>query len=443
MSNTSPTDDASDAPIFRMSMERYVKLGIITTIVLVLGVGGWAAVTKISGAVVAPGVVSVGSRVKEVQHREGGIIRAIYVDDGDHVDVGELLVTLDDTQSRASRDMVAGQLFAFRARMDRLQAERDKKDAVTFRPEIADRAEDPAVAEIINGQQGVFAARKATLAGQTSQYNEQLAQLNEQIAGLEAQRSAKEREIELVRDELVDLRQLEERDLVPRSRVVAREREAVRLEGEEGDLTARIATARGRMAEIHLLILQVEKEFQQTVLDEIEALQTEIARLTEQTVAADDELSRVELRAPVAGLVHEIEVSTVGGVIPPGGTIMKIVPDQDEMIIEAEVSPIHVDEVRTGQDADIMFSGLSMHETPRLQAKVRTVGADATRNEQTGLSFFTVRVALPESELERLGNVVLVPGMPADVFIRTRDRTVLNYLVEPLLDAANVALRES
>ncbi|MEM6761825.1 MAG: HlyD family type I secretion periplasmic adaptor subunit [Pseudomonadota bacterium] len=444
MSTGDHGNEADGAPIFAVSMTRYIKMGVIAALVLVLGFGGWAAIAKISGAVIAPGVVAVGSRVKDVQHREGGIISAILVDVGQRVEKGDLLVQLDDTQTRAARDMVSDQLMAYRARMDRLDAERDNEDDVTFRPRVLEHLKtDPDLREIVESQRATFRARRATQEGQTRQLNEQLTQLDEQIGGLDGQRNAKRREIELVKAELEDLRQLLSRDLVPRSRVVAREREAVRLEGEEGDLTARIATARGRIAEIKVQILQVEKEFQRTVLDDIEKLQTEIASLTERTVAADDELSRVDIRAPVAGIIHDLEVTTVGGVVAPGATLMKIVPLSDELIVEAQVSPVNIDEIGAGQEADVMFSGLPMREAPRLQAKVRTVSADSMMDEQTGMDYFTVRVALPESQVAKLGDdVALVPGMPAEVFIKTRERSVFDYLVEPLLNAANVAFRE-
>lgn len=437
-----PADDP-DAPIFAVSMKRYVTIGVITSLVLVVGFGGWAALANISGAVIAPGRVVVGSSVKEVQHREGGIVKAIHVSNGDLVEAGDLLVELDDTQTRAGFNLVAAQLMALRARMDRLAAERDRMDAVTFREALLARADEPAVAEVLQSQRAVFAARKATLDGQTAQLDEQITQLREQIAGLEAQRDAKRREIELVKDELADLRQLLSRDLVPRSRVTAREREAVRLEGEEGDLTARIAASRGRVAEIRMQILQIEKEFQRTVLDEISELQTEIATLAERNVAADDQLARVELRAPEAGIVHEMEVTTVGGVVAPGATVMKIVPRTDDLVVEARVAPINIDEVVIGQEASVMFSGLPLRETPKLEGRVRKVSADRSTDEASGQDYFEVEVTLDEEELARLGDVDLVPGMPAEVFIRTRDRTVLSYLLEPLMDAANIAFTES
>lgn len=441
--NAAASDDDPDAPIFATSMKRYVTIGMITSLVLVLGFGGWAALANISGAVVAEGRVVVGSSVKEVQHREGGIVAAIHVANGDFVETGELLVELDDTQTRAGYNLVAAQLMALRARMDRLAAERDKADAVTFRPELLARMDDPEIAEVLASQEAVFRARKATLEGQTAQLDEQITQLQEQIRGLEAQRDAKRREIELVTDELADLRELASRDLVPRSRVIAREREAVRLEGEEGDLTARIASAKGRVAEIRMQILQVEKDFQRTVLDEISELQPEIATLAERNVAADDELTRVEIRAPESGVVHELAVTTVGGVVAPGATIMKIVPRTDDLVVEARVAPINIDEVAIGQEADVMFSGLSLRETPKLQGRVVKVSADRSTDEATQQDYFEVEIALGEDQIARLGDIRLVPGMPAQVFIRTRDRTVMSYLLEPLMEAANIAFTES
>lgn len=435
--------EADDRPIFRMSMQRYVTMGFVTVAVLVLGFGGWAAATNIAGAVVAPGYLVVSSNVKEVQHREGGIVSGILVANGDAVAADDLLVTLDDTQPRAGRDLVEAQLFSLQARLDRLGAERDGKDTVVFRRSLLDRDGDPDLTDAMASQTGAFAARKASLVGQTGQLQEQINQLEEQITGLDLQRTAKRQEIALVANELEDLRQLQRRDIVPRSRVTEREREAVRLQGEDGDLTARIATARGRIAEISLQVLQTETEFQRTVLEEIAEVQTEVATLAERNVAASDELSRIEIRAPVAGVVHELAISTVGGVVQPGATLLTIVPQTDDLVVEVRVAPINIDEIHPGQPADVMFSGLSSRSTPRLSGAVSRVSADIIRDERTQQEFFKVRVTLPETERARLGDVVLLPGMPASAFIKTRDRTVLDYLVEPLMKAANITFRES
>ncbi|WP_083660231.1 HlyD family type I secretion periplasmic adaptor subunit [Acuticoccus yangtzensis] len=436
-------EDDPNTPIFAVSTGRYLRLGAIAAAALVFGFGGWAAVANVSGAVVSSGVVAVDSRVKEIQHREGGIVAAIYVENGDRVAAGDLLVELDDTQPRAGRDLVAAQLTALNARMDRLAAERDESDAITFAPTLLERADEPLVAELLDGQRSVFRVRRATLDGQTAQLSEQIAQLEQQIGGMEAQLGAKRDEIELVTAELDDLTQLERRDLVPRARVTERRREATRLRGEEGDLVARIAAARGRIAEIRVQVLQIETEFQRTVLSEISDLQTEIATLSERNVAADDELSRVAIRAPVGGIVHESAVSTIGGVVAPGGLLMKIVPQSDDLVIEARIAPINVDEVSIGQEADVLFSGLPSRTTPRLKGAVSSISADRTIDQSTGQPYFSSRITLPQSEREKLGNAVLVPGMPTEVYIQTRSRTVLDYLIEPLINAAHITFTES
>ncbi|UOM34629.1 HlyD family type I secretion periplasmic adaptor subunit [Acuticoccus sp. I52.16.1] len=441
MSNVA--DDEVDTPIFAHTIGHYLRLGAITAAALVLGLGGWAAIAQVSGAVVAHGFVAVDERVKEIQHREGGIVAAIPVKNGDVVAAGDLLVELDDTQPRAGRDLLAAQLTALRARMDRLQAERAKADAVTFGAGLMARADEPAVAEIMAGQRSVFAARRATIDGQTAQLEEQVLQLEQQIGGMEAQLDAKRDEVALIEAELEDLTQLLARDLVPRARVTERRREAARLTGEDGELTARIAAARGRIAEIRMQVLQIETEFQQSVLSEISDLQTEIATLAERNVAADDELSRIEVRAPVGGIVHESAVSTIGGVVAPGGLLMKIVPQSETLVVETRIAPINVDEVSVGQHAQVLLTGLPTRTTPRLNGEVASISAERSVDPATGQSYFTARVTLSPQERARLGAAVVHPGMPAEVFIETRARNVLDYLVEPLFNAANVTFTES
>ncbi|RAI00546.1 HlyD family type I secretion periplasmic adaptor subunit [Acuticoccus sediminis] len=436
-------DEDPNAPVFARSTGHYLRLGFITAAALVLGFGGWAAMASVSGAVVAQAVIAVDSRVKEIQHREGGIVAAIHVQSGDVVQAGDLLVELDDTQPRAGRDLVAAQLTALNARMDRLEAERDHADEVSFGPDLADRAGQPAVAEILDGQRSVFRARQATLEGQTAQLSEQIAQLEQQIDGMDAQAKAKRDEIALIEAELADLTQLLERDLVPRARVTERRREAARLTGEEGELVARIAASRGRIAEIRMQVLQVEKEFQRSVLSEISELQTEIATVAERNIAADDELSRIAIRAPVAGIVHESQVSTVGGVIAPGATLMKIVPQSDTLVVEARIAPINVDEIHVGQVADVMLTGLPSRTTPRLDGAVSSVSAERSVDEATGQAYFSARIMLPQSERDKLHGTALVPGMPAEVFIETKARSVLDYLLEPLFNAASMTFTES
>lgn len=445
MSRMAPARDRAlrEDAIFKISTRRYLRLGFATAFLLVGVLGGWAALASISGAVVAPGTVVVGSNVRDVEHLTGGIVAALHVANGDTVGAGDALVTLDDTQTRAGRDIVATQLLSLRARLDRLIAERDRAPEITFRAAVTERADDPAFAELIAAQRAVFAARRATIVGQSAQLEEQLQQLRGEIGGLNAQRRANRDEMALIVDELSDLEALLADDLVPKTRVTERRRQTVRLAGEDGDLTAQIATARGRIAETRMKMLQLRTEFAEGVLGEIADLRTEIAALTERDVAATDELARVEIVAPVSGTVHELSLTTVGGVVAPGETLMRIVPAGDDLVIEARIAPQDVDDIAAGQPADVVLSGLPTRTTPRLDGVVTTVSADSTTDPATGLAHFTARVALTDAALAELGAATLVPGMPADVFIATRERTVLDYLLEPLLDATDLAFTES
>mgnify|MGYP005852868227 CR=1 FL=1 len=429
---------------FGAAMSRYVLIGAIVSAVLVVAVGGWAATANIAGAVVAPGIVVVDSNVKDVQHAEGGIVGAILVRNGDRVEEGDLLVRLDDTQTRAGREIVNQQLLAYEARLARLAAERDRTEVIAFDEEVlAAAAQDRRIADAVDSQRKVFAARKATVDGQVAQLGEQIHQIEQQIVGLEAQRVAKAEEVALIADEIRDLERLLEKQLVPKARVTALRREMVRLDGQQGELVAQVATLRGRISETRMRILQIEKDFQQEVLAEIADIQTEVANLRERRVAAEDQLRRVDIRAPQSGYVHELAVHTVGGVIQPGGVLMRIVPEADDLVVEARVSPADVDQVRPGQPADIMFSAFTARETPRIHGEVTWVSADLSTDEATRQSFFSVRIKPLEGEMARIGNHELVPGMPAETFIRTDDRTVLSYLIKPLADQIRLAFRET
>lgn len=429
---------------FARSMRAYMLFGAIVSVVLVVAVGGWAATASIAGAVVAPGRLVVESEVKEVQHAEGGIVGEILVDNGDYVEEGDLLLRLDDTQTRAGREIVSKQLMAYEARLARLAAERDRTARVSFSEELRRAGlEDDEVADALESQLKVFQARKATIDGQVAQLEEQIEQVRQQIVGLEAQRQAKADEVVLIEDEIADLEKLYARQLVPRARLTALRREMVRLKGQEGELVAQIATLRGRISETRMRILQIEKDFQEKVLAEIADVQTEVANLRERRVAAEDQLKRVEIRAPQSGYVHELSAHTRGGVVGPGEVIVRIVPVADALVVEARVSPADIDQVRSGQPADIMFSAFSLRETPRIAGEVIRVSADLSVDEQTGERFYEVRVRPLPGEVARLGGRDLVPGMPAETFIRTDDRTVLSYLIKPLTDQIRLAFRES
>ena len=424
------------------SIRRYLIIGTIVTIALVGGIGGWAAFAKISSAIVASGLVVVESNTKRVQHREGGIVGKINVKNGDRVKAGELLIRLDETLVRANMEIIVSQLSETEARLSRLEAERDLKDTVTFPKHLTENVTDPDVIKAVSGEDTLFQARQKTLKGEIDQLRERAEQHKEQIDGLTAQSASKANEIKLIREELVGLLKLQKKGLVSNTRITALNRDIARLTGEEGALVSQIAVTKGQISEIELKILQVERDFRETVLKELQEVQARIAELRERKIAASDQLKRIDIRAPISGFIHEMIVHTVGGVVQAGETVLQIVPEGDALVIEARVSPNDIDQLRPGQEAIITFSAFNQRTTPQLHGKVKQISPDLSQDEQTGAFYFNARLELNDGEAERLGDLYLVPGMPAEVFITTGDRTVISYLVKPLTDQLRRTFRE-
>ncbi len=424
------------------SIRRYLVFGMLVLVLLIGGIGGWAVMARVSSAVVASGLVVVESSTKRVQHREGGIVGEILVANGDRVKAGDLLIRLDETLVRANLGIVMQELSERKARRARLEAERDEVTEITFPPELLARANNSEVQRVLDGQKTLFAARLTTQRGQVEQLRQRIEQLNEQIDGLEAQKVAKNDESRLIEEELVGLQELHKKGHVPITRIIALQRDAARLKGESGALTSQIAVNKGRISETELQILQIKRDFQESLLRELQEVQLQIASLEERRIAAEDQLRRIEIRAPISGLVHELAVHTVGGVIQGGETVLQLVPETDALIIEARLSPTDIDQIEDGQPAVITFSAFNQRTTPQLNATVMTVSPDLSHDQKTGVSYFTARLRLNEGEEKRLGDKRLVPGMPAEVFIRTGERTVISYLVKPLSDQLRRTFRE-
>lgn len=426
----------------RKEIRRAVTVGLVALALLVGGGGAWAAIARLASAVIAPGTLIAESDNKKVQHKTGGIVKTIAVANGDHVEAGQVVVTLDDTTTRANLAIVRARLTEFEAQLARLEAERAGADGVTYPPALEARAVDPSVAKVLDGERTLFVARRAALEGQTNQLGERILQLREQIAGLEAQKTAKEQEITLIESELIGLEDLLAKGHVPVTRVIALKRDKARIEGELGALVSQIATTRGRITETELQVIQVKSDFMEKVTEAIRAAQAELAPLMEQQVAAEDELARTEIRAPRSGRVHEATVHTLGGVVGPGETLMTIVPDEDDLLIEVRVGATDVDQLTVGQKATLVVAALDQRTTPILHGHVVWVSPDLSHDEKTGASFYTARLALEKGELARLGDKQLQPGMPVEAFIATGEKSVLDYLVEPLIKNARHALRE-
>jgi len=426
----------------RGSIRWHILGGLVTLLVLLGGVAGWAVTTELSGAVIAPGVLVVDSNVKKVQHPTGGVVGELRVRDGDRVSAGDLVVRLDDTVTRSNLAIVVKSLNELSARTARLEAERDGSETIAYKAELLAQANDPDVAHIIASETKLFDLRRTARAGQKAQLKERITQLKEEVQGLGVQAEAKLREIALITKELDAVRELWQKDLVPISRVTAVERDSVRIEGERGQLLASMAQAKGKTTETELQIIQVDQDLRSEVAKELREIQGKTAELVERKVAAEDQLKRIDIRAPQDGLVHQLSVHTVGGVVSPAEQLMLIVPVSDALIVEARVPPQNIDQLSLGRRATLRFSAFNQRTTPEINGAVTHVSADLTQDQKTNMSYYTVRVSLPAEEVARLGGLKLVPGMPVEAFIQTDDRTVISYLVKPLHDQIVKAFRE-
>jgi HlyD family secretion protein len=430
-------------PTAQGSIRRHLALGLGLGVLLVVGVGGWATFTQISGAVIAPGQLVVESDVKKVQHPTGGVVGELLVREGARVRAGDVLIRLDETQVRANLDIVLKAMDELAARRARDEAERDGAAAVTFPPELlARRDADPGVAHLIEGESRLFASRVAAREGQKAQLRERVLQLREEIKGLTEQVAAKAREVGFITGELEGVRGLYAKNLVPLARVNALERDAARLDGERGQLVAATASARGKIAETELQILQIDGDMRTETGKDLAEIRGKWSEYREKRVAAEDQLKRVEMRSPQAGVVHQMSVHTVGGLVTPAEPAMLIVPEADQLAVEVKIQPQDIDNVRLDQAAVLRFPAFNQRVTPEIDGVVSRVSADVTTDPKTGLSYYTARIRVPDDQRQRLGAARLVPGMPVESFMQLGDRSVLSYLVKPLSDQIAKAWRE-
>ena len=432
----------STEPATQASIHRLIIAGAVMIGVLVIGFGGWAGTTQLSGALIAPGQIVVDSNVKKVQHPSGGIVGEVRVQDGDKVKAGDIVVRLDETVTRASLAIVTRGLIVLWARMARLEAERDGASDIAFPKSLTDAASAPDVRAIVDGERKLFELRRTARAGQKSQLQQRINQLEEEITGHTAQRNAKAKEVQLIERELAGVRDLYSKNLIQLNRLTQLEREATRLEGERGLLVATTAQAKGKINELELQIIQIDQELSSEVAKEMRDVDAKIGEFVERKVTAEDQLRRIDIRAPQDGTVFQSTVHTVGGVISAGDAIMLIVPVADNLTVEAKVNPQDINQLQLGQKAILRFTAFNQQRTPEIDGTVARISADITTDQRTGLGYYTIRIALPAAEVDRLGDVKLVPGMPVEAFVQTGERTVISYLMKPLSDHFNRAFRE-
>lgn len=426
------------------SIQRYMIAGTVMVGCVTFGIGGWATTTQLSGAVIAQGVVVVDSSVKKVQHATGGIVGELRVKDGDRVKAGDILIRLDETQTLANATIVTKSLDELLARQARLEAERDGADQIAFPKALLARVKDSEseAGRAIAAERTLFDLRRQARSGQKAQLKERSTQLQDEIKGYLGQGEAKQKEVDLIHQELDGVRTLWQKNLVPITRLTALERDAARLEGERSQLTGMIAQAKGKIAEIELQIIQVDQDLRTEVGKDLIDTRSKLSEMAERKTAAVDQLNRIDIRAPQSGRVHQLSVHTVGGVIAPGEQIMLIVPDADALAVEVRVAPRDIDQVYVGQIAALRFAAFNQKTTPEIEGDVSMVAADLTQDQRSGASYYTARVILKPEELAKLGTAKLVPGMPVDVFIKTPGRTALSYLTKPLWDQAERAFKE-
>jgi HlyD family secretion protein len=417
-----------------------VLAGVTLGLLLFAGAGGWAATTQLQGAIIAPGIIKVDRNLKSIQHRDGGIVSEIAIKEGDFVSKGQIMLRLDDAQTRAELSIVRTQLVELAARQARLVAERDNLGEILFAPEFAAiLSEFPLVS---SGERRLFDGNRRNRQNQKQQLQYGISQLEEEQKGLTAQHTAKTDELELVRIEHVKIKGLADKKLIDTSRKYFIDRELSKLTGENGEVQANIARSRARMSEIQVQIIAIDEAARTEAQRELSIIEPKISELTERRIAVEDRLSRTDIRAPLSGTVNELFVHTIGGVITPAEKLVTLVPNDAALKIQARLSPTDIDQIFVGQDARMRFSAFNQRATPELHGSIAYVSAATSTDPATGQIFYLADVAVPPAELARLGHNRLLPGMPVEVFVSTEERTAMSFFAKPLTDQFNRAFRE-
>ena len=427
------------------SLNRHAAAGAAATLLVIAGTAGWASIAKIQDAVIAPGTVAVNSQKKKVQHPDGGIIAAIYVDDGSHVDAGSILFRLDGKQLAADMGTVRRRIFELAAKRWRLRAERDSLVAL---PSWVAPAEGGSVDQdlelnaIVDGQRQLFATKREVLNQQELQLKEQMSQLQQQVVGLSYVKDARKQQLDIARGEMGKLSELAKNGLVPLTRWGPIQREEVGLVGEVGQAHAEIAKAKGRTAELELKLIELKQDYRKEALVDLQAVEGELSQLTEKRTAIETKLQRLDVRAPVSGRIHELAVHTVGGVVGAGDTLAYIIPDNDKLVVDALVPPQDIDRVHNGAPARMRFTSFDRPTTPELTGEVMWISPDQELVGEYKRPAFRVRIGLDPLEIAQLGGVAIRPGMEAEVMLTGNERTALSYIMKPMADQLHHAFRE-
>ncbi len=423
-----------------------VLLPIVTACAIVFvfigGFGAWAALAPLDSAAIALGHVTVAGNRKTVQHLEGGIIDQLLIKEGDELEANQILIRLDDTQPRATMELLRGRHDTLRAREARLIAERDKSDTIAFPASLTSRQEKTAVAELIAGERSVFEVRRRAMQGRADIFGKRIVQLHKEISSLEAQVVSERRQLELIEEERDAVQGLVEKGIMDRTRLLALERAAAASEGTRGKHEGLIARSEQRIGETELEIIDLDNAMLNDVVSELHDVQAQLIDVGERLKAAKDVLERTVIRAPQAGVVVGLNVHTEAGVIGPGQRLLEIVPKNDTLVVEAEVNPNDIDVVRVGLRAQVRLTAFKQRTTPLLEGRVTRVSADTFTHEHSGAAYYLTRVTIDPAELEKLDGGDLYPGMAAEVMVVTGEQTAMEYILTPLTNSFRRAFRE-
>ncbi|MBA3325904.1 MAG: HlyD family type I secretion periplasmic adaptor subunit [Rhodobacteraceae bacterium] len=436
--------EIAQEPADRFSLRPFLVLGYATLILTALGIGAWGAMARISGAVIAPGAVEVEGNRQIVQHLEGGVIAAIHVRDGDVVEAGDILVELEGDALRSELEIVEGQWYELLARRGRLSAERDLAPAIDHHPDLVVRAQiDPEVAELIKAQQVQFDARRKVKAEEAAQLTEREIQIENQNEGLQSVLAATKAQIGFVKREVASQEELLAQGLTQLTRLLTPQREFARLEGSAGQVEAAIAENRGKIAETGIERVRLVSETQEQAISELRDIEYREIELRERRLALIDQIGKLDLRAPVAGVVYGNTADTLRGVIRPAEPVLYIVPNDANLIVRVQIETMHIDKVHVGQPATLRFSAFDTRTTPEVEGAVSKVSADALEDEATRTKYYSAEILISEEARAELAGLVILPGMPVEAFVLTDERSPVAYLVKPLSDYFLKAFRES
>lgn len=425
------------------SIRPYVKSGIIAIIVIIGFFGIWGSFAPIDSAAIAPGSVILESNRKTIQHLEGGVIEDILVKDGDLVTEGQPLVRLNETAAKARLEVLMSQWRVAKTAESRLIAERNEHESITFPPQVLAYKDDPMIAKVIDSQAQLFKTKVQSMRGQIDVLEQQILQYEQQIEGLTAQKNSVSKQSKLIEEEVVMVEELFKEGYAEKPRLLALKRSSAELEGSQGEYLSELAKTHEGITETQMQIFNIKNEYMKEVAAEQKEVQQEVKELEEEISAAKDVLNRLVILAPKSGKITGLQFHTIGGVISPGAALMDIVPQNDKLIVEAQVSPQDIDIVHEGLSAKVMLSAYSSRFVPRVSGEVVYVSADRFINEQTGEPYYLAKIVISDDALEKIKErVTLYPGMPAEVFIVTGSRTFLAYMFSPILDSFRRAFKE-